>query len=124
VIFAGPLYDEEKKAALVDADVFALPSRYENFANAAAEAMACGVPVIITDACGIRSLVEGKAGLVIPPEKQALTDALGKMLGDRILYSGFKEGCSRVAGQLSWDRLTEQMEGYYAKVLAENNGVH
>jgi glycosyltransferase involved in cell wall biosynthesis len=60
VIFTGPLYDEEKKTALADADLFALPSRYENFANAPAEAMACGVPVIITDACGIRSLVEGR----------------------------------------------------------------
>lgn len=124
VIFAGPLYDEEKKKALADADLFVLPSRYENFANAPAEAMACGVPVIITDACGIRSLVEGEAGLVIPPEKQALTDALRKMLSDKILYAHFRDGCSRVAGQLSWDRLTEQMEGYYAKVLAENNGAH
>jgi glycosyltransferase involved in cell wall biosynthesis len=124
VIFTGPLYDQEKKAAFADADLFVLPSRYENFANAPAEAMACGVPVIITDACGIRSLVEGQAGLVIPADRQALTDALRKMLGDTILYARFKEGCSRVAGQLSWDRLTEQMEGYYAKVLAETNGAH
>ena len=122
VVFTGPLYDEEKKAAFADADLFVLPSRYENFANAPAEAMACGVPVIITDACGIRSLVEGQAGLVIPPEKQALTDALQKMLGDKILYARFKEGCSGVAGQLSWDRLTEQMEGYYANVLAGTDG--
>ncbi len=124
VIFTGALYDEEKKAAFSDADLFVLPSRYENFANAPAEAMACGVPVIITDACGIRSLVEGQAGLVIPPEKQALTDALRKMLGDKILYARFKEGCGRVASQLSWERLTEKMEGYYAKVLAETNVVH
>jgi glycosyltransferase involved in cell wall biosynthesis len=124
VIFTGSLYDDEKKAAFVDADVFALPSRYENFANAPAEAMACGVPVIITDACGIRSLVEGEAGLVIPPDKKALTDALRKMLGDKTLYARFKEGCTRVAGQLSWDRLTEQMEGYYAQVLARDNGSH
>ena len=80
VIFTGAIYDEEKKAALADADIFALPSRYENFANAAAEAMACGIPVIITDSCGIRSLVEGQAGLVIPPEKEALAGALRKCL--------------------------------------------
>jgi glycosyltransferase involved in cell wall biosynthesis len=59
---------------------------------------------------------------VIPPEKEALTDALRKMLGDKILYARFKQGCSRVASQLSWDRLTEQMEGYYAKILAGTNG--
>jgi glycosyltransferase involved in cell wall biosynthesis len=124
VIFTGPLYEEGKKAAFADADLFALPSRYENFANSPAEAMACGIPVIVTDACGIRSLVEGEAGLVIPPDKKALTDALRTLLSDKLLYATFKEGCHRVATQLSWDRLAEQMEAYYTKVLMETNGPH
>jgi glycosyltransferase involved in cell wall biosynthesis len=118
VFFTGPLYDEEKWTALADADLFALPSRYENFANAPAEAMACGVPVIITDACGIRSLVEGQAGLVVALEKDALAEALGRLIHDKELYSRLKEGCRRVTEQLSWDRLTEQMEGYYTEALA------
>jgi len=46
VLFLGPLYGVEKRAALVDADVFALPSRYENLGNTAAEAIACGTPVM------------------------------------------------------------------------------
>jgi len=124
VLFTGPVYGEEKKALLADADVFALPSRYENFANAPAEAMACGVPVIITDACGIRSLVAGHAGLVIAPEREALAEALRKLIGDKALYARLKEGCRRVADQLSWERLTEQMEGYYTQALAKSNGIH
>jgi glycosyltransferase involved in cell wall biosynthesis len=109
---------------LADADLFVLPSRYENFANAAAEAMACGIPVIVTEACGIRSLVDGQAGLVIAREKEALAAALRKLLDDKALYARLKEGGRRIAGQLSWDRLTEQMEGYYAEALAKGNGVH
>jgi len=124
VLFTGPVYDEEKKSLLADADLFVLPSRYENFANAPAEAMACGVPVIITNACGIRQLVEGRAGLVISPEKEALAEALHSLLRDKILYARFKEGCRGVADQLSWKRLTEQMEGYYDDVLAKNHAVH
>ena len=62
MIFTGPLYDEDKKAAFADADVFALPSRYENFGNAVAEAVASGVPVIVTNACGIHSLVRESGG--------------------------------------------------------------
>jgi glycosyltransferase involved in cell wall biosynthesis len=124
VFFTGPLYDEEKKAVLADADVFALPSRYENFANVAAEAIACDIPVIITDSCGIRSLVQDRAGLVIAPEKEALAEALRRLIGDKDLYARLKEGCRRVADQLSWDHLTEQMEGYYAAALAETNAAH
>jgi glycosyltransferase involved in cell wall biosynthesis len=124
VIFTGPVYDGEKKAMLADADLFVLPSRYENFGNAPAEAMACGVPVIITSACGIRSLVEGRAGLVIAPETDALAESLQTLLHDKVLYARFKEGCRRVADELSWNQLTEKMEGYYVRAIARGNGIH
>jgi glycosyltransferase involved in cell wall biosynthesis len=123
VLFTGPLYDEEKKAVMADADLFVLPSRYENFANAAAEAMACGTPVIVSHSCGIHSLVDGQAGLVIAPKKEALAQALRRLLDDKALYARLKEGCRRITDQLSWDRLTEQMEGYYAEALAHGNGI-
>lgn len=123
VIFTGPLYDEEKNAAFADANIFVLPSRYENFANVAAEAIARGVPVIITPFCGIRTLVEGRAGLVVLPERQPLAESLRQMIHDRALYARLREGCRAVADQLSWDRLTVQMEDYYSAALAGRNGV-
>ena len=124
VVFTGPLYDAEKNALLAEASVFALPSRYENFANAAAEAMAFGVPVIITSSCGIRSLVNGQAGLVIEPEKDALARGIRSLIDDRALYARLKEGCRRVAEQLSWSRLTEQMESHYINAMAVSHGIH
>jgi glycosyltransferase involved in cell wall biosynthesis len=124
VVFTGAVYDEEKGAVLADADIFALPSRYENFANVAAEAMATGIPVIITDSCGICSLVEGRAGLVIPQEKEALVEALHTLIHDKRLYARLKEGCHRAADELSWEHLTEQMEGYYHQTLVGSNEAH
>jgi glycosyltransferase involved in cell wall biosynthesis len=121
VLFTGPLYDEKKIAALADADIFALPSRYENFANVAAEAMACGVPVIITRSCGISSLVEGQAGLVIPREKNALVEALRKLIDDKTLHARLAEGCRRVVARLDWSLLCHQMEDCYGQMLAERN---
>jgi glycosyltransferase involved in cell wall biosynthesis len=118
VLFTGPLYDDEKKAALADADVFALPSRYENFGNAAAEAVASDVPVIVTSSCGIHSLVQDRAGLVIAPNNEELADALRRLIYDSGLRLRLKAGCAGVIEQLSWDRLTEQMETYYAGVLS------
>lgn len=124
VIFTGPLYDAEKNALLAEASLFALPSRYENFANAAAEAMAFGVPVIVTNSCGIRSLVNGQAGLVIEPDKDALAEGIRNLIHDKALYARLKQGCRRVTDQLSWSRLTEQMESHYVNAMAVSNGVH
>jgi glycosyltransferase involved in cell wall biosynthesis len=123
VVFTGPVYDEEKKQVFADADIFALPSRYENFANAAAEAMACGIPVVITESCGVRSLVDGRAGLIVAPEKEALAGALRKLLQDKPLYQYLKQGCLSAAAQLRWDRLAEQMECHYSAALAEGNAI-
>jgi len=121
VLFTGPLYDSEKDAAFADANVFVLPSRYENFANVAAEAIAFGVPVIISPFCGIRSLVADRAGLVVSPDKNSLAAALRRLIDNESLYEQMKEGCKEVASQLNWDRLTLKMERYYNDVLESNN---
>jgi glycosyltransferase involved in cell wall biosynthesis len=116
VIFTGPLYDTDKVAAMVDADIFALPSSYENFANAPAEAIACGVPVIVSDRCGISELVAGRAGIVIPPESAPLVKALQALMTDRELYGRLKLGCREVSEELDWEVLARQMETAYTQV--------
>jgi glycosyltransferase involved in cell wall biosynthesis len=120
-VFTGPLYGDQKKAALVDGQVFVLPSRYENFANGVAEAIACGMPVIISDRCGIQEFVAGQVGLVVPREGPALADALRQLLSDTALYELFQDACPRVAAQLSWSELLVTQEEMYARVLKGDN---
>jgi glycosyltransferase involved in cell wall biosynthesis len=120
-VFTGPLYGDQKKAALVDSQVFVLPSRYENFANGVAEAIACGLPVIISDRCGIQEFVAGKAGLVVPREGPALADALRQLLDDTTLYERFRAACPYVAAQLSWTELLGTQEKMYSRVLQGDN---
>ena len=120
VIFTGPVYRFEKKALLRDADIFVLASRYENFANVVAEAMAYDVPVIVSNTCGIHSLVQDRAGIVIPPEEGALAEALGRFFTDQALYLKCRAGCREVVAELGWDRLSEQMEDYYRQALRQS----
>lgn len=64
VTFTGPLYDEDKWAALAAAEVFVLPSHQENFGIAVAEALASGVPVLVSKRVNIwREIVDDEAGL-------------------------------------------------------------
>jgi len=67
VTFTGPLYGDEKWAAFAVAEAFALPSHQENFGIAVTEALACGVPVLISERVNIwREIVADGAGLAAP----------------------------------------------------------
>jgi glycosyltransferase involved in cell wall biosynthesis len=114
VLFTGPLYDDAKWSAYRDADVFVLPSQNENFGNTAAEAVACGTPVLLTDRCGVAALVEGRAGLVVPHRCDALAAALERLLDDAILRQQLKMGCAEVARELGWGEPLDQTEALYA----------
>jgi glycosyltransferase involved in cell wall biosynthesis len=116
VLFPGPLYENLRKMAFVDATVFALPSRYENFGNAAAEAIACGTPVVVTNRCGIAPLVDQRAGLVASYDSQAVAEALMKLLDNPTLHGRMKAGCSQVAAEIYWDGLVRDLQASYAKV--------
>lgn len=124
VLFLGPLYGDEKKAALVDADVFALPSRYENFGNTAAEAIACGTPAIVSAQCGIAPLIDGRAGLVVSYDVPALAGGLAELSANRDLYRQLKAGCRDVAAEISWDSLIWQVQTSYEQAMITGSGVN
>lgn len=117
VLFTGALYGDVKWSALVDADIFVLPSQNENFGNAAAEAVACGTPVVVTDQCGIAPLIEGRAGLIIAHQCEALVRALHR-LSDAGLRERMKLGCADVAHGLGWEQPLAQTEALYAELLS------
>ncbi len=119
VRFPGPLYGEEKWQAYRDADVFVLPSQNENFGNTAAEAAACGTPVIVTDQCGIAPWIEGRAGAVVPHNIDAIENALTGLLSRPGLREHFAEGCATMTRELSWDEPVSQLESLYRHCLEE-----
>ena len=115
VLFPGPLYGDAQKEAFVDATVFALPSRYENFGNTAAEAIACGTPVVVSDRCGIAPLVDQRAGLVTSYDAPAVARTLRELLTNPTLYQRLKAGCPQVAEEIGWEGLVRGMLDSYKR---------
>ncbi len=78
----GMLTGDAKWGAIRGAMAFVLPSHQENFGIVVAEAMACGVPVLITDKVNIWREVEGDgAGLVEPDTRAGVEALLRRFLG-------------------------------------------
>ena len=119
VLFTGPLYGDAKWAAYRDADLFVLPSQNENFGNTAAEAVACGTPVLVTDRCGIAPIVDRRAGLVVSHDCAALEAGLDRILGDPAFAASLREGCAEVARSLGWAEPLAQMESLYKELALE-----
>ena len=84
IVFTGMLYGSERIAAMVDADLFVLPSYQENFGIVVVEALATGTPVVISDQVNLHAEIAGAGlGAVVPTQVAPLTDALDIWLDDR-----------------------------------------
>jgi glycosyltransferase involved in cell wall biosynthesis len=116
VVFAGSVLGEKKWAAYRDADVFVLPSQNENFGNTAAEAAACGTPVILTENCGIAPLLADSAGIVVRHETSDIRKAVQEVLLDRALRERLAQGGRLAAGRLGWEQPVAEMEQLYLQL--------
>jgi glycosyltransferase involved in cell wall biosynthesis len=109
----------EKVSLLQDADVFVLPSYYENFGIAVAEAMAAGTAVVISDQVHIWPDIErGQAGWVASCAVEPLTNTLKSALSDRADWQQRGRNAQAYAeAHYSWDAIAQQTLDEYAKIL-------
>jgi len=113
VHFSDALSGDAKWAAYGDADIFVLPSQNENFGNTAAESVAAGTPVVVTDQCGIAPLLANVAGLVVPHDANCLAQAVIRLVDDRQLYDQLKQGCAAALQRLDWESPVRELDSLY-----------
>ena len=116
----GFVSGELKAQILSAADLFVLPSYYENFGIAVAEAMAAKLPVVISNQVHIWPVIErDSAGWVVPTDVDALVTALDKALGEADERSQRGQNAQRCAKEnYSWDAIAQRMTGAYQEILA------
>ncbi len=115
VTFAGMLDAPMKWSALANASLFVLPSYSEGFSVSVLEAMATGLPVIVTHACHFPEVAQKGCGWVIEPCETAVEEALleyfqsspfdGARMGSR--------GRNLVESRFTWSVVGEQMASVY-----------
>jgi len=119
VTFTGMLHGEDKLAAFRDADVFALPSYSENFGIAVIEAMACELPVVISNRVNLwREVERAGAGIVTSLSPQEVSQAIERLLGnlDLRLQMG-AAGRYLVEQRFQWGKIAQELEDAYRRIV-------
>jgi len=119
VLFPGYVPDAELALWYNAADLFVYPSLYEGFGLPPVEAMACGTPVVVSNAPSLPEVV-GSAGLAVDPcDVEGLAEAMLKVLNDRRLHQSLREAGLTRARRYSWEATALQMAKLYRRILGD-----
>jgi glycosyltransferase involved in cell wall biosynthesis len=115
--FAGVLRGEELAAAYAQMDLFVFPSHTDTFGNVVLEALASGVPAIVTPDGGPKTIVrDGVTGLIA--EDADFAQAVASVLGDPERHAEMRMAARAHALTMSWDAVFEGVYAGYEAMLA------
>ncbi|MDC0887013.1 glycosyltransferase [Altererythrobacter sp.] len=115
VHFLGLLDHNLLPIVLSAADAMVLPSASEGLANAWVEALACGTPLIITDAGGAREVVTGRdAGLIVERTSEAIAEGITTLLAD----PPSREATAAMAQRFDWKANGAALAEYFERLVA------
>ncbi len=114
ITLTGYLDDAARLGALAAADLFALPAVGEGLPMTVLEAMAAGVPVVISPGCHLPEVATAGAGHVVPVEVDALTATLGELLADADTRASMADAARvLVAEWFTWAAVAGMVEAVY-----------
>jgi glycosyltransferase involved in cell wall biosynthesis len=118
VIFPGYVDAEELPEWYGAATVFVYPSLYEGFGLPALEAMACGTPVVVSNASSLPEVV-GEAGLQVDPHRpDELAETLAEVLQSKDKREQMAAAGLRQAASFTWARSADQLMSIYRRVTS------
>jgi len=119
--FATGIPEAELPSYYNAADVFVLPSVYEPGAVVLFEALACGKPIIATNAGGNPEIVSSDCGFIVPPRSSAdLRDKMQLLLSDDSLRKKLAVASrKRAVENFDWDVVTRNWDASYKVTIGE-----
>ena len=115
--FAGVLRGEALARAYADMDIFLFPSHTDTFGNVVLEALASGIPAVVTPDGGPKFIVrEGETGFVVPDE--GFAGAVALLVRDKVRLAQMRLAARQDALGCSWDAVFGNVYKAYEAILS------
>jgi len=124
IILTGYIPNSELKYVYTMASVFLYPSFYESFGIPILEAMACGTPVITSNAAAMPEIAAGAAIIIDPKEPTSLKNAMITLLSSPIQHSLYRERGLQRAKSFDWRVTADQVMATYLEVYMQAKSVN
>ena len=120
----GAVSDERRDELFAGAELMLMPSRFEGFGMAAAEAMAAGVPLVASDAGSLPEVVDPPRGGVVVPtgDAEAMARAVAALLDDPDRLRRTSESARSSAERFRWDHVADRHLEFLHAVRARGGG--
>jgi glycosyltransferase involved in cell wall biosynthesis len=121
VIHYPSVPDEDLALFYNRADLFVFPSLYEGFGLPALEAMACGTPVVCSDAASLPEVVGDAALRVSPTDEEGWAEAMRRALTDVSLREELRARGLERARAFTWERTAQETVRVYTELYREQD---
>jgi len=116
------LHHDELVKELQQSDVFVLPSFLDSWAAVAIEAMACGLPAILSDQTGAMDAIDDSCGIVVKTgDEQALKDAIMHFYNNRQLLESMGRNAHAKAQQYTWKHYHQRIQTIIANITKDQS---
>jgi glycosyltransferase involved in cell wall biosynthesis len=116
--FRGWIQPSERRPLLSMSRLFVLPSQQENFGIAVVEALACGVPALVSPGVNLADdIMAADAGWVTARDVDSLTAALRSALGNEAALERCGAQARRFAARFRWPAAAQALTAMYADVV-------
>ena len=119
--FPGVLKGEALAQAYADMDVFAFPSHTDTFGNVILEALASGVPTVVTSSGGPKFLVQSGVNGCVSQNEQEFIEAIQSLRNDPARLAAMRAAAREYACSISWDTVFEKVYGAYELASFRNS---
>lgn len=109
IVFTGYIEDDERVALMAAAELFVFPSLYEGFGIPPLEAMACGTPVIVSDAAALLETVGKNAMVFRSGDVTDLSCKIDALLSDEVRRNILRVSGRKWAENYTWKRAGKQL---------------